>query len=89
MPGIEWNNLSVSEDLRDKRSSFKFSNIVEEFCLRQLVHGPTHVRGNTLDLILTSEHELLEDVLITDPGFSDHFLLVSLFWEGRYCVKNH
>ena len=75
MPGIEWNNLSVSEDLRDKRSSFKFILTVEEFCLMQFVHGPMHVHGNTLDLILTSEPELLEYVLITDPGFSDRFLL--------------
>ena len=60
MPGIEGNNLSVSEDLRDKRSSFKFIHTVEEFRLRQLIHGPTHVHGNTLDLILTSEPELLQ-----------------------------
>ena len=28
-----------------------------------------------MDLIFTSEPELVEDVLITNPGFSDHFLL--------------
>ena len=56
-------------------SSFKFVHTVEEFCLRQLVHGSTYVRGNTLDLIFTSEPELVEYVLIADPGLSDHFLL--------------
>jgi len=46
--------------------------------LCQLIHGPTHIKGNTLDLALVDEN-LLEELDITTqvlPRISDHNMVL-------------
>lgn len=52
----------------------EFLNTVDSFNLTQLISDPTHQKGHTLDLILSSglPHSLLD---IADCGISDHFLI--------------
>lgn len=44
---------------------------LENFC--QVVNEPTHIMGNTIDLILVSNKELVSEMSITPPSISDHF----------------
>jgi hypothetical protein len=57
--------------------------------LTQLVDFPTHIRGNTLDLVLTNIPERVQDVHeVGRIGGSDHTaLLVNLNLEPKYGEK--
>ena len=55
--------------------------------LSQLIHNPTHIMGNILDLVLTNDCTLISDVkvdcdrklfLATLMGFVTSFLIVTL-----------
>jgi len=48
-----------------------FINLTEVFDLVQMVTGPTHLKGHTLDLIL-SHGILLNEIEICERSFSDH-----------------
>ena len=51
----------------------RFLGILESMGLTQHVSGPTHRAGHTLDLIITrSESCLIRDVVVLNPGLSDH-----------------
>ena len=42
----------------------------------QHVHGPTHLRGNTLDLVATFTDRVPDDITVLPPGaISDHSLI--------------
>ena len=73
MPGIDWPNF-ISLDNIDQLFLDTFSN----FELEQLISVPTHIKGNTLDLLLTDRSGLISDVDVSDsslPCKSDHFCL--------------
>ena len=53
-----------------------FLRLLDGFCLKNHVVGPTHKNGHTLDLILTrSDSDVVCDVRIGYPMISDHFAL--------------
>ena len=52
-PGIDWQELTVKPSTPDKRTQNEFINILLEHGLHQLILEPTHILGNTLDLICT------------------------------------
>ena len=46
--------------------------------LSQLIHTPTHLKGNILDLVLTNSDELISNVEVTPPCHnmsSDHYII--------------
>ena len=48
-------------------------DMLDTFGLRQLVHGATHKKGHTLDLLVTrSEDSLIIHDRIRHPGIADH-----------------
>lgn len=60
----------------------QFENLLQMCGLRPVVHGPTHVRGHTLDVVITRESSpLVYDISVSDTGicdnngnhFSDHY----------------
>jgi len=54
----------------------ELAEVIDEHSLRQHVCEPTHRAGNILDHFLTPEDKLaIEDVVISDVGLSDHFLV--------------
>ena len=79
MPDIDWENSMVKEHPRDKHINLRFLNVIAEFHLEQLVMKLTHVLGNTLDLVLSTNPSSVQDLLIHNPGFSDHFSLSFVF----------
>ena len=69
IPDIDWFSLLGSSSLSDLFCEFVFDQHVTE---------PTHIRGNILDLVLTSPSVILDQFSINssaDAILSDHFLI--------------
>jgi len=50
-------------------------DVLTQYGLRQHVTGPTHISGNTLDLILSRDQQISEQLTVQSVCFSDHHLL--------------
>ena len=51
----------------------RFNEILGTFGLNQLIQEPTHISGNTLDLIITNPDEIqIDDILVDHTSYSDH-----------------
>lgn len=85
MPDIDWNNSVLKQHPRDKQLNLSFLHTIAEFNLEQMVLEPTHVLGNTLDLVLCSNPDSIQDLMVNNPGFSDHFYL-SFIFTGRSLI---
>jgi len=57
--------------------------------LEQLVTDPTHVRGNTLDLICTNAPGHVEKTEIFQPGLSDHNIVTATLKQNtsKFAIK--
>ena len=67
-------------DSPNETNSKSFLRLLESFGLKNHVAFPTHIRGHTLDLLITrSDSDIVMSVEFDPPFLSDHFaLLVSL-----------
>ena len=74
MPDIDWSTLSAISTY-----SNSFCDAVYDNNLYQLVTVPTHIKGNTLDLLLTDTPDNVTDIHLSAPSppVSDH-LIISL-----------
>ncbi|MEL7309253.1 MAG: hypothetical protein AAGK05_16275, partial [Pseudomonadota bacterium] len=55
----------------------RFSEILNQYGLRQFVHGPTHTAGHTIDLILARDCDgLIMSTSTCDNDISDHSLVL-------------
>jgi hypothetical protein len=70
LPGINWDELRIEPGCRCRGVAESFLNLVSTHNLTQHVRGPTHIKGNTLDLILTRHLTPLHLDIV--PGISDH-----------------
>ena len=66
----DFNCPGVDDNLIDNN----LDDVLQRYDLVQHVRSPTHVDGNTLDLLLTSSSEvsLLSDINVSSTCFSDH-----------------
>ena len=72
-PDINWSFLTGYSS-----SSNSFCDFVFDNNLVQLVDSPTHVGGNVLDLVLTTDDQLIEDLYVGKPNqlfCSDHHMI--------------
>ena len=73
-PDIDWELLSGTS-----KHSINFCNLTLQLNMCQLVVSPTHRAGNILDLVITTNDELVQDIVIHHdfpPGLSsDHFII--------------
>ena len=81
-PAINWS------DLTSDRSSEAFLNCITENGFDQLVDFPTHLRGNTLDLVITNQPE---NILCIEPignlTNSDHSILsIDLVFSTKFNI---
>ena len=67
-------------DSPNEANSKSFLRLLESFSLKQHVNFPTHIRGHTLDLLITRfDSEIIQSVEFDPPFLSDHFaVLVSI-----------
>ena len=75
LPGIQWQNLSVKTSTSSKATHESFLTILSEHHLSQLVHSPTHEKGNILDLLCISDPNIATSLSTIAPGLSDHYLV--------------
>ena len=45
--------------------------------MKQLVTDPTHIHGNTLDLLCSSRPDHVMNTAVKCPGVSDHFIITA------------
>ena len=82
----EW--LGSTTTNRHGVAGFNFSNV---YSCDQLVVGPTHAHGGTLDLLMTDVPDLVRVAVVAPIGDSDHFSLSSVVsmaqTEPNLCVS--
>ena len=83
LPKINWVNLSSSQS-----TDMEFLDLVADLGLNQFITVPTHIKGNTLDLLFSTCDELCYSVYNT--RFSDHYPVLfqveqSNIWEPSTC----
>lgn len=68
-PDVDWQAMSACSP-----PSIHFCDILFEHNLTQLVLSPTHIKGNTLDLVITNSEDIINDVRVEASNtYSDHF----------------
>ena len=77
----EW--LGSTTKNRHVVATFDFATVS---CCDQLVVGPTHARGKTLNLLMTDVPDLVWDAVVVPIGNSDHSSVGSHF-DGSGCSK--
>ena len=76
-------NLHVNEILSP--TSVQFQDILSSFNMSQLVNGPTHELGNTLDLIIANSEETdIRDIKIDFSSKSDHSPSIHLLSASQH-----
>lgn len=79
LPHVNWSSnsmgLGTSKDEKDIFESL--SKFLDEHFLRQYVHQPTHIAGNTLDLVFTNNPDLIHSVICHPiiQSVSDHYIV--------------
>ena len=64
----------------DEAPSRKFHEIIDIFDLKQHVSGPTHIKGHTIDVVITRNNKsTVDNVVITKYNLSHHFLIDFVF----------
>ena len=85
LPDIKWYFLTGNFS-----SSNSFCNFVFDNNLVQLVDSPTHVGGNVLDIVLTTDDQLIEGQCVCNPNqsfCSDH-LMITFNYSHRSSQPN-
>ncbi|KAF6036647.1 hypothetical protein EB796_005040 [Bugula neritina] len=75
LPDINWTNVRVKESSSRKSLHFSFLNNLKANGFHQLVTEPTHIAGNTLDLVITNNCNIVDNINIINPGISDHYMV--------------
>jgi Reverse transcriptase (RNA-dependent DNA polymerase)/Endonuclease-reverse transcriptase len=80
LPGIDWEG-----GLARGAGPEKVLEACRDEYLEQMVHFPTHTRGNCLDLLLTNVPERVENVRsVGRLGSSDHFMIQAEILVGKH-----
>ena len=73
-------DFNIHLDIESDAGTRKLDTILRSFCLRQMVDGPTHRAGHTLDAVLVrADQSELVSTLVHPPVISDHSLVVTKF----------
>ena len=65
-------NIHLDRDIADTK---KFNNLLSSHGLVQLVTGPLHRRGHTLDVVITRPSSLITEISAGLPSLSDHSII--------------
>lgn len=65
-------DLNFHLDILSNHETIRFNSVLKSCGMHQHVQGPTHVRGHTLDVVITRDiDEIVSSIQVTDPGLSD------------------
>ena len=86
LPGIDWETLSG-----DSPVSNTFCDLVFDLNLTQLMDSPSHISGNILDLLLTNNEDLIQNITVhpyeASPIPTDHLMIGFQLSLGT-CLSN-
>ena len=73
LPGVSWSPVTSSTNSIEKA----FIDAFADMGLVQCIHMPTHARGNTLDLLLSTSSGTIDNIMIDENSLckSDHYLI--------------
>ena len=90
LESIDWSTSTTSN-----RIQCSYLNLFTDLALIQLITEPTHISGNTLDILLTDYPELINNIKVFPPGIfisSDHSpisLYIQSFIKGSKPKKRN
>ena len=79
MPDIDWNTMSAPSICSEM-----FCEAVVNRNLCQIISEPTHIKGNTLDLVLSDTPERISDINISDQTYSSDHYFISILFATHY-----
>ena len=93
MNGINWSPEAFTDGGPTPSNTIEseFLNSFHNFGLEQCINVPTHIKGRTLDLLLTSNRNMLKDIKVldvTNSCKSDHFPITCKISTNIEYVKN-
>ena len=88
LPDINWTKCTVLNRSNYKNMHRSFLEMAAEFELHQHIYEPTHVKGNTLDLVFSSQQDKIFNCQVIEPGLSDHFLISFNIKMSKYTEKS-
>ena len=74
-PGIDWETETMKISAASKKIQQGFIDVLYNNQMKQLVTTPTHVLGNTLDLVCTNNPAYVREAEVVSPGLSDHSIV--------------
>jgi len=79
-------NIHVNNNVNNgDRHAQRLAAILESFDLMKALTGPTHLNGNTLDLIVTRRDCQPVSCIVQPPGvISDHSLVICRFLSAPF-----
>ena len=87
LPDIDWKTMKVKDSAKYKQTHSDFITFLLENNLNQLVTQPTHIYGNTLDLICANRTDLITDTDVISPGLSDHYIITAKINQRKKYLK--
>ena len=78
-PQIEWELGRVEggrKSALETKQALRLFESIDALCLEQIVHEPTRLT-NILDLIMTNNNDMIYDCKVSDPGISDHKMIIA------------
>ena len=79
IPALDWTDSSSPVNIGGNVIGDNFCDLMGDNFLFQFVHGPTHIAGNKLDLVLCNCPEVVDGVSTHSPGLSefpsDHYII--------------
>ena len=71
-------DLNLHLDNQIDRETMRFNDVLQSSGMKQHVNEPTHVRGHTLDVVITREvDKIINNLEVTDPGLLDNLGKIS------------
>jgi hypothetical protein len=70
-------DFNIHLDVRNDANAIAMNELLESLNLQQHIHEPTHIKGHTLDLVISrqSDEPFLTNIRVCDTHFSDHFAI--------------
>ena len=77
LPGIDWRTETVRPHTANKQLHYDFMMMMKLHGFSQLIQSPTHIHGNTLDLICSNRPELIYEHDVVSLSLSDHSIITA------------
>ena len=82
-------DINIHLDNDNNSHCQSFLSLLDSFNLQQLVKDTTHKKGHILDVLITNEQDKCHDVMVSDVGLSDHYLITATLDYSPHTVTEY